>query len=306
MPRFVYSSHYYCDLGHHVFRTEKYRLLHDLIVEGGLAAPDEFLAPEPATREDVLLVHTPEYLDDLLAARPTSRTALSEMPISREIIGAFMLGAGGTILACRSAIREHEFAMNLAGGFHHAMPDRAEGFCYINDVAVGVRRVREDGLARRVMIVDCDLHQGNGTAVIFAHEPEVFTFSIHEEAIYPLKQRSDLDVGLPSFCAGEQYLRRLAARLPDALDRHEPDFVLYVAGADPYADDLLGTLMLSIQDLWRRDQAVLGACAERGIPAAVTLAGGYSPDVRDTARIHYGTARAMCELSERLAAPSHG
>ena len=150
------------------------------------------------------------------------------------------------------------------------------------------------------MVVDCDLHQGNGTAYVFADEPEVFTFSIHEEAIYPIKRQSDLDIGLPSFCGGGDYLAALERNLTEAMERHGPQFVLYVAGADPYAEDQLGTLALSIDDLRRRDEMVLGACAERGIPTAVTLAGGYAPHVEDTVAIHYGTARTAAELSGEL------
>jgi acetoin utilization deacetylase AcuC-like enzyme len=304
-PRFVYSPDYYCDIGAHVFRTDKYRLLHEELLEAGALGPEDFVAPEPATREDLELVHTPPYLDDLFSYRHTPRTALSEMPISRQIVEAFALGAGGTVLACRIAVRDRTFAMNLAGGFHHAFPDWAEGFCYINDVALGVRALRRDGLVERAMVVDCDLHQGNGTAYVFADEPEVFTFSIHEEAIYPLKRRSDLDLGMPSFCGGTRYLGELERHLLAALDEHRPEFVLYVAGADPYAEDLLGTLALSTDDLKRRDEIVLGACAERGVPAAAVLAGGYAPRVEDTVRIHYATALAVLKLGRDLAGADH-
>lgn len=298
MARFVYSPGYELDIGAHVFRTEKYRLLHDRLVESGTVSPGDFLAPEPASREDLELVHTAEYLDDLLAARYSVRTARSEMPISRQIVDGFVLGAGGTMLACRTAVRERTPAMNLAGGFHHAFPDWAEGFCYINDVALGVARVRADGLVRRAMVVDCDLHQGNGTAVIFAEEPDVFTFSIHEEAIYPIKRRSDLDVGLPSRCDGAFYLEQLERHLLPAIDEHEPEFVLYVAGADPFREDALGSLGLTMEDLKRRDEIVVGACAERGIPIAATLAGGYARRVDDTVGVHFGTALTLVEFTD--------
>jgi len=298
--RFIYSPGYYCDIGDHVFRTEKYRLLYEKLVASGLARPEEFLVPEPATRAELELVHTPQYVDDLLSGRHTERTITSELPISREIVEAFALGAGGTMLACRTAILEHTMAMNLAGGFHHAFADWAEGFCYINDVALGVRHVQARGLAARAMVVDCDLHQGNGTAHIFRDDPEVFTFSIHQENNYPLKRRSDLDVGLPDYCTGEDYLAALRDNLLPALDAHRPEFVLYVAGADPYEKDQLGALLLSMEDLRRRDDLVLGSCAERGIPLAAVLAGGYAPDVRDTVEIHYGTACALLEHARRM------
>lgn len=298
--RFVYSPAYCCDVGPHVFRTEKYHLLHEKMVETGLVRPEDFLTPEPARREDLELVHTARYLNDLLSYRYTPRTISSEMPISKEIVDAFVLGAGGTVLACRLAAKERTFAMNMAGGFHHAFPDWAEGFCYVNDVAVGVQRLRKDGLVQRAMVVDCDLHQGNGTAYIFQNEPEVFTFSMHEQAIYPVKRKSDLDVNLPSFSSGEYYISELERHLPKILDAHRPEFVFYVAGADPYAEDQLGTLGMSIADLKRRDEIVLGACAERGLPVAVALAGGYAPHVEDTVLIHYNTAVAMVELLERF------
>ena len=300
MARFVYSPDYWCDIGRHVFRTEKYGLLRQEIARTGLAGPDLFAEPQPATRQDLELAHTPAYVDDLLAGRRTWRTERSEMPISRQIVRCFILGAGGTVLACRLAVQGHTMTMNLAGGFHHAFADRAEGFCYVNDVAVGVCKLRHEGLVRRAMVVDCDLHQGNGTADIFRDVPEVFTFSIHEENIYPLKRRSDLDIGLPSFCDGEKYMRELDANLPGAMDRHRPEFVLYVAGADPYCRDQLGTLMLRTEDLKRRDEIVLGACLERGVPAACVLAGGYAPEVEETVRIHYGTAATVAELGGKL------
>ncbi len=298
--RFVYSPDYYCDIGEHVFRTEKYGLLKQRMVEKGVAAEDDFLRPSPAERADLELVHTPEYVDDLMEVRRTGRTVRSEMPISREIVGAFALGAGGTMLACRAALEERTFAMNLAGGFHHAFPDWAEGFCYINDVALGVEKVRAEGLVSRAMVVDCDLHQGNGTAYMFRDEPEVFTFSIHQEHNYPYKRRSDLDIGLPDFCGGDRYLSELTDKLPEAMDRHEPEFVLYVAGADPHEEDLLGSLRLNFEDLRRRDDLVLGACAERAIPAAAVLAGGYCPEVETTVRIHFGTVQALCESVDGL------
>jgi acetoin utilization deacetylase AcuC-like enzyme len=300
MPRFVYSPEYHCDIGDHVFRTTKYAAVHDAIIERGLARAQDFLRPEPASLDDLLLAHGRDYLADLMAARRTSRTMRSEMPISEQIVRSFALGAGGTMLACRLAVSEHAFTMNLAGGFHHAFPDWAEGFCYINDVAVGVRHIMARGLVERAMVVDCDLHQGNGTAVIFQHEPAVFTFSIHQQDIYPVKQRSDLDIGLPGHCTGAQYLDRLRRCLAPAIDRHRPQFVLYVAGADPFEGDVLGTLGLSGEDMVARDRLVLGACAQRGIPAAVTLAGGYARDQADLVNVHANTAVVLAEQEEHL------
>ena len=300
VARFVYSPGYYCDVGDHVFRTEKYELLYRKITGEGLASPADFLVPEPATREQLELVHTTGYVSDLLTHRYTSRTVRSEMPISRGIVEGFALGAGGTILASRTAAAERTMAMNLAGGFHHAFPDWAEGFCYVNDVALGVQVVLDDGLAQRAMVVDCDLHQGNGTAFTFRDEPRVFTFSIHQENLYPLKQQSDLDVGLPDHCSGRAYCEELRTSLIPALDKHRPEFVLYVAGADPYELDQLGSLRLSLEELRERDDIVIGACAERGLPVAVVLAGGYATRVDDTVLVHYGTACSMVQHCREL------
>ncbi len=301
--KFIYSPEYYCDVGEHVFRTEKYRLLYERIVESGLASPDDFLVPKPATRHQLELVHTPQYVADLYSYRHTPRTIRSEMPLSRQIVEAFALGAGGSILACRTAVAEPAMTMNLAGGFHHAFADWAEGFCYINDVAVGVKNVKAEGMAERVMVVDCDLHQGNGTAHIFRDDPSVFTFSIHQENNYPLKRRSDLDVGLPDYCTGEDYLKAFVENLMPALDRHHPELVLYLAGADPYEKDQLGLLLLSREHLRRRDDILIGACAERGIPVAALLAGGYAPHVGDTVQIHYGTACSLVQHSRLSQGP---
>jgi acetoin utilization deacetylase AcuC-like enzyme len=300
MARFVYADGYCCDVGGHVFRTEKYRLLRDAMVQSGLAAPGDFIAPQAATRRDLELVHSHAYIRDLLTCHYTPRTILSEMPISRQIVEAFILGTGGTMLACKLAVTEHTMTMNLSGGFHHAFPDWAEGFCYVNDVALGVAELRQERLIRKAMVVDCDLHQGNGTAYIFRDEPDVFTFSIHQESIYPPKRRSDLDIGLPDFCSAQHYLAELERGLTTALDRHRPEFVLYVAGADPYKEDQLGSLMLDVPDLKRRDEVVMGACAQRGIPAATVLAGGYAPRLEDTVRIHLGTAATVIACARLL------
>jgi len=297
MPKFVYSHDYHCDIGEHVFRTEKYRLLYERLVGSGLVRPEEFLTPEPASWEELRLVHTEPYLKDLRSYRHTVRTIRSEMAISRQIVEAFRLGAGGTILACRTALSEKTMAMNLAGGFHHAFPDWAEGFCYINDVALGMRKVQHEGLIERGMVVDCDLHQGNGTAYIFGGDRDIFTLSIHQENNYPPKQKSDLDIGLPDYCTGRDYLKALRENLLPAIERHAPQFVLYVAGADPYEQDQLGALLLSREDLRQRDELVIGSCAERGIPLAAVLAGGYAPRLEDTVSIHFATACSLIEHS---------
>lgn len=291
---FVYSPEYYCDIGAHVFPTEKYRLVHRALLEDGDIPAERFLAPEAASREDLLLVHTEEYVRDLLAFRHTERTRSSELPISEQIVRANLLGTGGTILCCRRALSEG-LSMNLAGGFHHAFPDHAEGFCYINDVAVAIRRVQADGQAERIAVVDLDVHQGNGTAFIFRSDASVFTFSMHQENNYPAKQPGMLDVGLEDGLGDEDYLRLLDAHLPEVLDAFRPGLVVYLAGADPLEGDQLGGLALTLEGLRQRDERVIGNCVRRGIPVAGVLGGGYARNTQDTVRAHLATCRVMWE-----------
>jgi len=291
---FIYSADYYSDIGEHVFPTVKFRLVFERLQADADVPAAAFLEPAPATREDALLVHASAYVEDLMACRCTPRTMASELPLSEEIVRAYFLGTGGTILACETAL-QHGMAMNLAGGFHHCFPDHAEGFCYLNDVAIGVRRLKARCLLERAAVIDCDLHQGNGTAFIFRDDPSVFTFSIHQEYLYPVKQRSDLDIGLRNGASDEEYLGELRPVVPHMLDEHRPDLAIYLAGADPYEGDQLGDLRLSFAGLKERDEIVASACAQRGIPLAAVLAGGYAVDTDDTIRIHHTTCRVMWE-----------
>ncbi len=290
---FVFHENYYADVGRHVLQAEKYQRTCVRLREAGLPA-GAFLEPRAATREEMGLVHTREYVEDLLAAVHTARTMPSELPISPEIVQASFLAAGGTIRAAREAVGRGR-ALNLTGGFHHAFADRAEGFCYVNDLAVAVRVLQREGAIARAAVIDCDLHQGNGTAAIFRRDDAVLTFSIHQENIYPRKRRSDVDVGLCDLATEEEYLPRLEEHIPGILDAHQPDLVLYQAGADPYSGDQLGTLQLSKEALKRRDAYVLGECLARAIPVAGTLGGGYALDPSDTVDIHFQTAMRFWE-----------
>jgi len=296
-----YSDRYYADIGGHVFPMMKYRLIHARLLEDGLAAAPDFAEPEPATDDDALLVHTPEYVGKLLNGTLSPREiATLELPYSEKLVEAAFLGAGGTIAAVRSSVKRG-VGVNLAGGFHHAYADHGEGFCVLNDVAMGVARALEDGLVRSAAVIDCDVHQGNGTASIFASDDRVFTFSIHQEMNYPyIKPPSNLDVGLPNEADGELYLSRLARGLETVLDGFRPELALYVAGADPYKGDLLGGLALTLEDLAERDRAVMTACAERGVPFSVTLAGGYAADTNDTVAIQSGTIATALSIGEEL------
>lgn len=295
---YVYSPAYYADFGPHVFPVEKYRLLYAALREAG--EPDErFAEPAPASRRELELVHTPAYLDDLQACRWTERTRWSELPLTPEIVRLFVLSAGGTILASRLAL-ERSWAMHLCGGFHHAFADRAEGFCYVNDLAVAVRVLQGEGTIARAAVLDCDLHQGNGTARIFQDDESVFTFSIHQRDLYPEKERSDLDIHLPDGTGDAPYLAHLRRVLPGILERARPDLVLYQAGADPYRDDQLGGLALSLEGLYERDRLVFEACAAAGVAVAGTLGGGYARRVADTVAIHAGTCRAARDTFESV------
>jgi len=286
MVHFVYHPRYYCDIGPHVFPMEKFRMVFERLKKEAELDDSLFITPEPASREMLEAVHTPAYLDALEELRMTPEIISSELPISREIVDAYKLAAGGTVRACEAAL-ETGCAVNLTGGFHHAFADKAEGFCYINDIAVGIRWMQRKGRIERAFVVDCDLHQGNGTAVIFRNAPEVFTFSIHQEHLYPVKQKSDLDIGLDFFTDDDTYLALLEKHVPRIMDEHGPDLVIYVAGADPYKEDVLGNLALTKEGLSRRDTLIFSAAKERGIPVTAVLAGGYAQRVEDTVDIHF-------------------
>jgi len=208
------------------------------------------------------------------------------------------LFAAGTILALKLALQEG-FVYHIGGGFHHAFSEHAEGFCYINDIACGIMRLKKDGLAKRSAVIDCDLHQGNGTAKIFENDPDTFTFSIHQEHLYPVKQRSDLDIGLPDFAGDEEYLGHLREKMPWILDTHKPDIVVCNAGADPYKDDKLGTLQLTKEGLRQRDRIVFEECKNRKIPVGVVLAGGYAEKLEDLVDIHFTTFEEMVRCSQQ-------
>lgn len=291
----IWSPDYACDIGPHVFPTVKYRLVRDALIESGHLDRAEVQAPPAPAREALERVHTRDYLDDLDQLRWSPRTLYSELPLTPPIVHAYTLACGGTIAAARDALARGA-AVHLGGGFHHAFADKAEGFCYLNDLAVAARAMQAEGLAGRVAIVDLDVHQGNGTAAIFAGDDSVFTLSVHQENNYPSpKPPSDLDVGLADRTGDEDYLAALGPALERVWD-FAPQLVLYQAGADPYRDDQLGGLALGFDGLERRDRAVLEGCAARGIAMVVTLGGGYARQLQDTLRIHATTARIALGL----------
>jgi acetoin utilization deacetylase AcuC-like enzyme len=293
----VYSDEYVVDIGAHVFPVAKYPMVVDELVHTCGVSRNEFIKPAPATREQLLLVHTAEYLDDLTHIRWTPRTATSELPLTHEIVRAYILAAGGTLVAAREAVERRGFGIHIGGGFHHTFEDHAEGFCYVNDMAVAIRVLQKEGRIKRAAVVDCDVHQGNGTAHIFRDDPSVFTFSIHQENNFPPKERSSLDIGLRDGATDKEYLEAMATVIPSRLDAFAPDLVVFVAGADPYENDLLGGLSVSRKGLARRDEMVIAYCAKRSIPIASVLAGGYASNTNDTVEIHATTCRKMLEAA---------
>ena len=254
----------------------KFRLLHDLLRRRGFASEAHWHQPLPAPRRWMELVHSRTYLEAFSRGRlePREQRRIG-LPATAPLVRRTWLAAGGTVLTARLAL-EHGIACHLAGGTHHAFPDHGSGFCIVNDVAIAARVLLAEGRVRRLLVVDLDVHQGDGTAWIFRDEPRLFSFSVHCASNFPArKQRSDLDLPLPDGLEDDAYLCQIEAALPDLLDQQRPDLVLYNAGVDPHRDDRLGRLCLSLEGLARRDRLVLGSCARRGIPVATVIGGGY-------------------------------
>jgi acetoin utilization deacetylase AcuC-like enzyme len=296
----IYHPQYDLDLGTHVFPSQKFRLIREALLAEGIAEPVDFLQPKPAPDADILRVHTPAYVNKLQADSLTLSDRMKlEIPLSEATRKGFWLAAGGTTLAARKAL-EDGFAANLSGGFHHAYPGHGEGFCMIHDLGVAIRSLQAEGKIRTAMTVDTDVHHGNGTAAIFADDDSVFTLSIHQENNYPMpKPPSDEDIGLEDGTRDEEYLAALEKGLHGALKKMTPDLIVYVGGADPYREDQLGGLALTIEGLQKRDLLVFESARRRGIPVASTLAGGYARHVTDTVRIHVNTIIAARDVSLR-------
>ncbi|MCI0699330.1 histone deacetylase [candidate division KSB1 bacterium] len=250
------------------------------------------IEPAPASDEDILLVHTPDYWFRCVRGELTHQEIRRiGFPWSKGLVRRSRAAVQGTIIAARNALRDGA-ASNLAGGTHHAFPDHGEGYCVLNDIAIATRVLQRDGLAERIAVIDCDVHQGNGTAAIFQSDPNVFTFSIHGEKNFPArKQQSKLDIHLPNGCSDEEYLEILLEHIPQILDGFKPDLIFYQAGVDPFERDRLGKLQLTIEGLRRRDEFVILSCRERGIPVVTTMGGGYAKDISDTVEAHCNTVR---------------
>ncbi len=292
--RISYSPYYYADIGeNHVFPIKKFELARDKLLGEGTVQSSEIFEPQPAGVEDVLLVHTEDYISRLRSGTLTAKEVHKlGLPWSKSLVRRSFLAVSGTINAAKHALK-NGVASNLAGGTHHAFPDRGEGFCVLNDVAVAIEVLKRDDLAKRFLIVDCDVHQGNGTAFIFKTDETVFTFSIHGAKNYPLfKEISNLDIELPDRTSDKEYLETLNEALPRVF-LHNPDIIFYLGGADPFEKDKLGRLGLTKNGLMKRDEAVLRFAKERDVPIVTVMSGGYAQDINDTVEVHCNTIRAV-------------
>jgi acetoin utilization deacetylase AcuC-like enzyme len=323
--RLVYSEKATLPIGAHIFHAGKYRGMRERLLQAGAFTENDFITSPPCEDEDVLLVHTKLWVEKLKRGTLSTREELElEVPYSKELVEAFWYVTGGSIVAARQALRNN-CCVHIGGGFHHAFADHGEGFCVLNDVAIAIRCMQRDGLIRRAMVIDCDVHQGNGTATIFGtgtpelfpqapwsaalHTPQrvanvktgaprdVFTISLHQESNYPdFKPASSIDVNLPDGTTDSEYLEWLKTTLNHARERFEPELICYIAGADPYKHDQLGGLAMTIEGLKQRDLMVFNFARHHGFPIMTTLAGGYAQNPEDTVIIHANTALAAKEV----------
>src|SRR6266403_6106373 len=296
----VYHPNYDLNLGPHVFPSQKFRLIQLQLLREEIAAPEDFVLPEEATDADLLRVHTGEWIGKLKNGTLTASEIMKlEVPYSPELARAVWLAAGGSILAGQLALRDG-FGCNLGGGFHHAFANHGEGFCAIHDVAVAIRRLQADEVIHKAMVVDTDVHHGNGTAHIFRDDATVFTISIHQLNNYPAhKPPSNVDLNLADRVDDDEYLGALIPAVQKALDEFQPEILCYVGGVDPYCEDQLGGLSLTKEGLKKRDGSVFEEARRRKIPVATTLAGGYARRLEDTIRIHVNTILAAREVAEK-------
>ncbi|MBZ5606934.1 MAG: histone deacetylase [Acidobacteriia bacterium] len=296
--KLVYHPGYDLQLGEHVFPSRKYRLIHDQLLDEGFAGPWDFVEPRPASDEDVLRVHEAGWIDRLKNDKLTDADIVRlEIPYSKAMVDGFWLATGGTILAARNAVRDR-IGFNIGGGFHHAFPAHGEGFCAIHDVAIAVRALQHERMIERAMIVDCDVHHGNGTAAIFAGDRSVLTLSMHQFNNYPNeKPASTIDIHLRDGIGDDEYLERLRGALEVAMS-FSPNLVFFVAGADPYREDQLGGLAMTMEGLKRRDRLVFETALAKNVPVAVTLAGGYARNTADTVTIHCNSVKTAKEALE--------
>ena len=301
-----YSDHFVLPLPEgHRFPMVKYSMLREQVARDGICGPGELRTPRAVTDEEILRAHAPGYLERVVTGTLTNKEVRRiGFPWSERMVERSRRASGGTLGACLVALEEG-FAANLAGGTHHAFSDKGEGYCVFNDSAIAARAVQAAGLAERVVVIDTDVHQGNGTARILHRDPTVFTFSIHGGKNFPFnKEESDLDTPLPDGADDTEFLAKLEEGLKTALDAADADLAIYLAGADPFEGDRLGRLCVTKVGLAERDRIVLETCKERGIPVAITMAGGYAREVEDTVDVHFQSIRRAADLLEKAPAES--
>jgi acetoin utilization deacetylase AcuC-like enzyme len=303
-----YSDHFVLPLPEgHRFPMVKYAMLRERVARDGICGPGELRTPRAVTEEEILRAHAPGYLERVVSGTLTKKEVRRiGFPWSERMVERSRRASGGTLGACLAALEEG-FAANLAGGTHHAFSDKGEGYCVLNDSAIAARAVQAAGLVERVVVIDTDVHQGNGTAAILRGDPTVFTFSIHGAKNFPFhKEESDLDTPLPDGTDDTEFLHALEAGLKMALAAAHADLAIYLAGADPFEGDRLGRLCVTKAGLAERDRVVLETCKEHGIPVAITMAGGYAREVEDTVDVHFQSIRRAANLLEKPPAGSRG
>lgn len=281
----------------HRFPMPKYARLRERLLTEGIIAPEEMLIPPAATDEDILRCHEADYLERAKTGR-LSEAELRRIgfPWTPQMIERSRRSSGATMAAARVALDGDGFAANLAGGTHHACRDHGEGFCVFNDAAITARAMQAEGRVRRVVVIDCDVHQGNGTADITRGDPTIFTFSIHGEKNFPFRKvAGDLDIGLPDGTGDEAYLELVYEGTRRAIMMSSPDLAIYIAGADPYEGDRLGKLKITKRGLAERDKIVFDLCQKSGLPVAIAMGGGYAPNIDDIVDIHVQTIRQATE-----------
>ncbi|HSF81294.1 MAG TPA: histone deacetylase [Anaerolineales bacterium] len=294
-----YSDHFSVPLPEgHRFPMEKYARLRERVQASGLVPAERLQVPEPASDEQLARAHHPEYIERVSQGRLGEKEVRRiGFPWSPQLVERSRRSVGGTIAACRAALK-YRVSANLAGGTHHAYHDHGEGFCVFNDAAVAARAMQAEGRLQRLVILDCDVHQGNGTAAIFSGDPTVFTFSIHGAKNFPFhKEQSDLDIALPDGAGDGEYLAALEAGVCRSLELAQADLAIYLAGADPFSGDRLGRLALSKEGLAQRDRLVFSLCRRYGLPIAIVMSGGYARQVADTVDIHFQTIQIAVEFS---------
>lgn len=295
--KIFYTDHFVLPLPpEHRFPMQKYSLLRQRVTASGLIAPQDMGVPHAATDEEITRAHEPEYLRRVQSGELTTQEIRRiGFPWSPEMVERSRRSSGATIEACRAALAEG-FAANLAGGTHHAFSNAGQGFCVFNDSAIAARAMQAEGWVRRVVIIDCDVHQGNGTAAILADDSTIFTFSIHGAKNFPFhKEKSDLDIELEDGTDDQTYLAALEQGLQQAIEQAEAELAIYLAGADPFVHDRFGRLALSKAGLAERDRLVFDYCQAAGLPVAIAMAGGYAPQVEDIVDIHFQTIREAAE-----------